>query len=161
MQPAPYYWKKNLPISGGSTSSRKTSNNHPSCVKNVASDSQSPTTVSNSLFAKFSALNPLRSRSSAPSRPDISTPFRIVHPCDRTPGYVLPRPREPKTGAECHGALEEMHAVPRDEQQQQHWQCAIEEPRQDWPLELQTQPNNGYRHHRYVGIVQDLGNSED
>lgn len=152
-----YNLNKELPIPNGSPVSRSLSNNHHNKgSKNVANGLKTTSISSSNLFAKFNALKPLRSQPPTPTRVDSSSPFRIVHSRDRTPVYVPPGTREPKTSLECREALEEMYAISRDQQQRR----ANEEQAEVVRTGLQMQPSSSYQHHRYVSIMQDRNQGE-
>lgn len=160
MQSSPYNLNKELPIPNGSPGSRKIFHNHHNKNSRDVDSGQKTTSSSSNLFAKLNVLNPLRSQPPTPPRVGSSSPFRIVHTPDRTPLYLPPRPREPKTNTECREALEEMYAVSRDQQQQQPQRHAIGEISENARTGLQMHPNNSYRHQRYVSIMQDSNSSE-
>lgn len=156
MQPPPYNLNKELPIPNGSPNRRRPSNNHRKGNKNATNGPKTTSNnSSNNLLAKLSALNPLRSQPTTPTRADSFSPFRIVHVPDRTPPYVPPGPREPKTNVECREALEEMYAISKGQQEQEQEQGhATEENGDNSRTGLQMHLSNSYQHHRYVSIIQ-------
>lgn len=154
MQSPPYNLNKELPIPSGSPNRRRPSNNHRKGNKNATNGPKTTSNnSSNNLLAKLSTLNPLRSQPTTPTRTDSSSPFRIVHVPDRTPPYVPPGPRKPKTNVECREALEEMYAISRGQQEQEQGH-ATEENGDNSRTGLQMHPSNSYQHHRYVSIIQ-------
>lgn len=154
MQSPPYNLNKELPIPNGSPNRRRPSNNHRKGNKNATNGPKTTSNnSSNNLLAKLSALNPLRSQPTTPTRTDSSSPLRIIHVPDRAPPYVLPGPKKPKTNVECREALEEMYAISRGQKEQEQGH-ATEENGDNSRTGLQMHPSNSYQHHRYVSIIQ-------
>lgn len=169
MQSSPHNLNKTLPIPNGGPVSSRTFDNHNTHGNNDVrgqgttriNKTSSSGSSGSSLFAKFNLLNPVRSQPPTSSRGDSSSPpFRIVHTRDRTPLYVPLRQKAPKANFECCEALEEMHAVSQNQQQQQR--CDIGEDGGNARTRLQMHPSDGgddHHYQRYVSIMQDSSNN--